>query len=316
MSDERGVLLMAYGSPDSDDQVEPYYTHIRGGRTPSPEAVRHLRERYQAVGGRTPLLDITEQVRAALEAHLAGGGDRQRVYIGMKHWHPFIADTLTRMASDGIRSITAIALAPHYSRISIGGYRKALDEGNVRLGNPFEIEMVDSWHRHPRFVALMASLVREAIDQFPSYERASVVTVFTAHSLPVRIREWDDPYERELTESATNVAAAAGLGEWQIAWQSAGATGEPWIGPDILDVLDELAARGVKAVLQVPIGFVSEHLEILFDVDIEAAGRATELGISFRRTRLPNASHAFIETLAALVREPSSALAGASIGAG
>jgi len=298
------VLLMAYGSPDSADEVEAYYTHIRGGRTPSPEAVEHLKERYALVGGRTPLLDTTEQVRVALETELVRDGSAERVYIGMKHWHPYIADTMARMAADGVRSIRAIALAPHYSRISIGGYRKALEEGNRKLGECFSIEMVESWHRHPGFIALIASLVREALDRFPAEQRASVMTVFTAHSLPLRIREWDDPYERELSESATAVAAAAGIGEWQIGWQSAGATGEPWIGPDILDVLTTLAERGVKSVLQVPIGFVSDHLEILYDIDYEAKTRAAELGLNFRRTALPNALPAFVRTIAAIAREP------------
>lgn len=301
---DRAVLLMAYGSPDSADQVESYYTHIRGGRTPSPEAVRQLKKRYAKVGGRTPLLDVTGQVRAALEAELSRAGTSERVYFGMKHWHPYIADTLERMAADGMRSIRAIALAPHYSRISIGGYQKAVEEGNRRLGEPFSVEVVQSWHRHPRFVALMASLVRDALERFPAEQRADVVTVFTAHSLPVRIREWDDPYERELSESAAAVAGAAGIGEWQVGWQSAGATGEPWIGPDILDVLTTLARRGVRSVLQVPVGFVSDHLEILYDIDIEAAARARGLGLAFRRTALPNASPAFIAALAALATEP------------
>ena len=304
MSGDAAVLLMAYGSPDSPDEVAPYYTHIRGGKTPSPEKIEHLQHRYAQVGGRTPLLRITEEVRAGLEQELARAGTPQRVYIGMKHWHPYIADTMEKMAQDGVRSIRAIALAPHYSRISIGGYRKALEEGNHKLGDPFSIEMVERWHHHPRFVALLASLVRDAVEQFSETDRASLVTVFTAHSLPERIRQWDDPYERELAASADAVARTAGVARWEVAWQSAGATGEPWIGPDILDVLGTLADRGVRAVLQVPIGFVSEHLEILFDIDIEAANRARELGLSFRRTELPNASPALIQTLASLARDP------------
>jgi protoporphyrin/coproporphyrin ferrochelatase len=299
-----GVLLMAYGTPETPDQVEAYFTHIRGGRVPSPESVAHLRHRYELVGGRTPLLAITEEARAALEVALnERPGPRYRVYAGMKHWHPFIADVLARMAADGIGRIVAVALAPHYSRISIGGYRKSVEEGAAALGDPFQISFVDSWHLQAEYLDLIADHIRAARSQFAPDELDGLMTVFSAHSLPERIRTWDDPYEAQLLASSAAVSERLGGIAWRFAWQSAGNTGEPWIGPDIVDYLETLHGEGVRAVLQVPIGFVADHLEIMYDLDYEAKNKATELGMTFHRTAMPNATPAFINTLAAVVTE-------------
>ena len=305
MTGRSAVLLMAYGTPDSLDAVGDYFTHIRGGRTPSPEAVANLRRRYEALGGRTPLLETTEDVARRLEASLAAGarpGAAPRVYVGMKHWHPFIAETMRRMAEDGVREITGLVLAPHYSRMSVGGYRKYVDEGNKALGEPFDIRFIDRWWNRPEFIEMMTALVRAGLAKFPESERGAVTVVFSAHSLPERIREWNDPYEAELSASADAVASSAGLPGWRWAWQSAGGSGEPWLGPDILEYLDELHAEGVRNVLQVPIGFVSDHLEVLYDIDVEAKGKAASLGMRLERTELPNASPALVHTLAAAVR--------------
>ena len=295
------MLLMAYGTPENPDQVEGYFTHIRGGRAPSAEAVESLKERYRRVGGRTPLLAITNEVAGKLERKLNTGVRRFRVYSGMKHWHPFIGDVMARMADDGVRRVVALALAPHYSRISIGGYRKAVDEAQAALGDPFDIEFVDWWHDSQRFRRMIAGLIGEAVGKFPAEARNEVIVVFSAHSLPERIREWDDPYERQLHGSSAAVAELAGVSEWRFSFQSAGHTGEPWLGPDILDYLNVLAREGKRYVLQVPIGFVSDHLEILYDIDIEAKERAAELGITLHRTELPNARNEFIEVLASEV---------------
>lgn len=298
-----GVLLMAYGSPETPDQVEAYFTHIRGGRVPSPESVAHLQHRYELVGGKTPLLAITEATRAALERQLNDGSDTAyRVYAGMKHWHPYIADVLAKMAADGIREFVAIALAPHYSRISIGGYRRAVEEGAAALGNPFaSITMVESWYLQPEYLDLMAEHIRAARAQFAPEGRDAILTVFSAHSLPERIRTWDDPYESQLLATSAAVAERLGLDDWRFAWQSEGNTGEPWIGPDIVDYLETLHDEGITTVLQVPIGFVAEHLEILFDIDYEAKNKARELGMRLERTAMPNATPGFIRTLAAIV---------------
>jgi ferrochelatase len=312
-----GVLLLAYGSPERPEEVEAYFTHIRGGRPPSPEAVEHLRERYRRVGGRTPLLQITEAVRDGLETELNRQQECQyRVYAAMKHWHPFTADVMAGMAADGIRRVIVVALAPHYSRISIGGYQRGVTEAQERLGAPFQVAFVEHWHLEPGFLELIADHVQSARHGFADTPDARLVTVFTAHSLPVRIREWHDPYEEQLLASSRAVAGRAQLTDWRFAWQSAGSTGEPWIGPDILEMLETLSAEGVTHVLQVPIGFVSDHLEILYDVDIEAAEKSSQLGLAFRRTALPNASPAFVRVLADIVertvREPVTTSAAAS----
>lgn len=303
---KRGVILMAYGTPETPDQVEEYFTHIRGGRKPSSESVARLQERYERIGGRTPLLDITRAVARKLEEALNKGADPSsevKVYIGMKHWHPYIADTLEQIVRDGITHLTAIVLAPHYSRMSVGGYHKALEEARQQLGSEIEITFVDRWHHQPEFVAMMSKFVSEALEKFERPVRQDVVVVFSAHSLPERIREWDDPYERELIESSRSVAQKAGLRNWRFAWQSEGETGEPWLGPDILDFLETLYGEGVRNVLQVPIGFVSDHLEIMWDIDIEAREKAEELGMILHRTSLPNDSPDFIDALAAVTRE-------------
>ncbi len=313
MATVRGVLLMAYGTPETPDQVEPYFTHIRGGRIPSPEAVKRLQDRYERVGGRTPLLDITRAVAAALEAKLnAESSDDDatyKVYIGMKHWHPYISETMRTIVADGVQELTAVALAPHYSRMSIGGYRKALDQAQDDFQSDIKINFVERWYDQAEFVSLMAELVGEGLEQFSEDDRANVTTVFSAHSLPVRIREWNDPYEQELLDSSAAVAQTLGISNWRFAWQSAGETGEPWLGPDILDFLDTLNAEGAKHVLQVPIGFVSDHLEIMWDIDVEAKTKATELGMLLHRTQLPNVNPLFVDTLAAVVNRAESVAA-------
>ena len=301
------VLLMAYGTPDTPEAVEPYYTHIRGGRPPSPEAVANLRARYERVGGTTPLLALTRAVQDRLAERFAADGEPRPVYIGMKHWHPYIAETVKLMSVDGVRRATAIVLAPHYSRISIGGYRKYLEQANAELATPVDVRIIERGGAEPEFIAMMAALVREGLAQF---DDSDVTLVFTAPSLPVRIREWQDPYESELLESSRLAAEAAGVTGWRFAWQSAGATGEPWIGPDILEYLGTLAAEGVRNVLQVPIGFVADHLEVLYDIDVEARDRAAELGVTLRRTQLPNADPRFIDVLAAVIRRAEAVPAG------
>lgn len=295
------ILLLAYGTPDTADEVEAYFTHIRGGRPPSADSLARLKARYALVGGRTPLLDITLRVCRALEEALrAGGAPGPRVYAGMKHWHPYIGDVVRSMSRDGVRRATAIVLAPHYSRISIGGYRAAVEAACSALDAPLDITIVESWHLQPEFLDMTAGLVSEALAAFPPDRRASVTTVFSAHSLPERIRAWGDPYEAQLLASSEAVARRAGLRDWRFAWQSAGETGEPWIGPDICDYLETLRDEGVRDVLSVSIGFLADHLEVLYDLDYEAARRAEALGLSWRRARMPNDSPALIRTLAAV----------------
>lgn len=296
---------MAYGTPESLAEVEPYYTHIRGGRPPAPEAVARLQKRYEVVGGRTPLLAITSEVSEKLEAVLnASSGDRKyRVYFGMKHWHPFIGDVIPVAERDGVSSLVAVALAPHYSRMSIGGYRSALDNAIAKLSRPLDVTFVENWHLHPEFIQLIAARVRNSLTKWPAETRDQVKLVFSAHSLPVKIREWNDPYEEQLLESCRAVSELAGHSNWCFAWQSAGHTGEPWLGPDILDVLERLNHEKVRDVLSVPIGFVSDHLEIQYDLDYQAANKAKEMGMTFVRTEMPNTDPAFVKLLASVVTQ-------------
>jgi ferrochelatase len=287
------VLLMAYGSPATLEEVEPYYTHIRGGRRPTPEQVEALRNRYRSIGGASPLLAITRAQAEALGARLG-----IPVYVGMKHWHPFIEETVERMHADGVARAVAIALAPHYSRISIGGYINAVEAAVARFGGP-QMAYVQSWHLHPLFIDAVVERVREARRRVDP----QAPVVFTAHSLPKRILEWGDPYVDQLVGTARTVANAAEVGRWSFAFQSASATGEPWLGPDILDVIREVHGTGVREVVVCPVGFVADHLEVLYDIDVEGRRLADTLGMRLIRTESLNASPPFIETLAAIARQ-------------
>jgi ferrochelatase len=299
-----GVFLLAYGTPESLDDVEPYFTHIRGGRKPSPEAVANLRERYRLVGGRTPLKDLTfataDKLQARLDAEAPG---RYRVYVGMKHWHPFIAETMPHIAADGVRDVVALVLAPHYSRMSVGGYRRYVDEANATLEQPLQMTFIERWHDHPGFRRLIADRIVAARAELPPDLRDQALILFSAHSLPERILSWNDPYPDELRESAAGIAGLLGLTDWRLCYQSAGMTGEPWLGPDILDYLEELHGEGVRAVVSAPFGFVADHLEVLWDIDREAQDKAAELGMELRRIRMPNADDEFVDVLVSLVRE-------------
>ena len=301
-NDRTGVLLLAYGSPETPDDVELYFRHIRGGRAPSAEAVENLRRRYELIGGRTPLRAITTETASALQMALdARAPGEYRTYVAMKHWHPFIGDVIPRIADDGVQRLIAVVLAPHYSRMSVGGYRQYVEDAIAKLGAPMDLTFVESWCLRPEFISLIAERIRDGLATFPELDRAETCVVFSAHSLPVRIRTWDDPYEAQLRASCDAVARAANHEHWRFAWQSAGHTGEPWLGPDIVDFLETLHAKGVRNVLSVPIGFVSDHLEVLFDIDHEAADKAKELGMTLRRTRMPNATPELIAVLDAIV---------------
>ena len=300
MTETTAVLLMAYGSPDSLDEVAPYYRDIRGGREPTEEQVAELTERYRKVGGRTPLLETTREVAAALQRRLdEAAGSPYRVYVGMKHWHPFIAATVRQIAADGAGRLIAVPMAPHYSQMSTGGYRGRVEQAIQSLSASMSLRFVDSWHENPRFIKVAADKVCEALEGFTAGDDVGVV--FTAHSLPRSILRLNDPYPRELNQSADAVAREAGVTSWRFAYQSASHTGQPWLGPDILESLAMLAGEGKTRVLVVPIGFVSDNLEILFDIDVEAKELAEELGVRLRRTQMLNVSPGFVEALADIV---------------
>ena len=289
---------MAYGTPESLSDIEPYYRDILGGRTPSPEAVANLTERYRAVGGGTPLLEVTRSVAHLLEGRLnRGGGEAAwRVYAGMKHWHPYISEAVERIVGDGVDELVALPLAPHYSRMSIAGYRDALTRGMEQAGSSIPARFVESWHANPLFTAFIAQRTRDALARLDAAPH-EVGVLFTAHSLPARIVDEGDPYPRELAESAASIAQAAGLVSWHLAYQSAARTGTPWLGPDIAESIERFAGEGTKDVLVVPFGFVCDHLEILFDIDIAAMQAAAGLGVRLSRIEMPNDSADFVETL-------------------
>lgn len=283
---ETAVVLMAYGSPERIDDVPDYYADIRGGRPIAPENLADLVERYRRLGieDSNPLNAITEATRAALEAELG-----MPVFTGMKHWTPRVAEAAEQALAAGARTVVGLVLAPHYSRMSIAGYRAQLEQA---LAGRAELQFVESWHDEPGFVALLADRVRGT----------DAHVVFTAHSLPARILADGDPYQDQLHETARLVAEEAGVDDWSFSYQSESPTGEPWLGPDILDHLADLHARGVEHVLVCPVGFVSDHLEIRWDIDTEAIDRARELGMRLERIEMPNDDPRFVSVLAALVR--------------
>jgi protoporphyrin/coproporphyrin ferrochelatase len=280
------VVLMAYGSPERLSDVPAYYADIRGGRPIAPEHLADLVERYRRLGieESSPLNAITEQTRAALEAELG-----LPVLTGMKHWTPRIADAAESALSAGAEQVAGLVLAPHYSALSIAGYREQLDRA---LDGRAELRFVDSWHDEPGFVELLAARVRGS----------DAHVVFTAHSLPARILEAGDPYRDQLLETSRLVAEAAGLDAWSFSFQSESPTGEPWLGPDILDHLESLHRQDVERVLVCPVGFVSDHLEIRWDLDVEAKEKAAGLGLQLERIEMPNADPAFVRTLARIVK--------------
>jgi ferrochelatase len=280
------VVLMAYGSPDRLEDVPAYYADIRGGRPIAPERLEELVERYRSLGIETsnPLNEITEETRARLEGVLG-----VPVFTGMRHWTPRIADAAERALATGAGLVVGLVLAPHFSTMSIGPYRRLLE---AALAGRAELAFVERWGAEPGFVELLADRL----------QGTDAHVVFTAHSLPERIVAEGDPYRDELLETSRLVADAAGVDAWSFSFQSASPTGEPWLGPDILDHLGELAGRGVEQVLVCPVGFVSDHLEIRWDIDTAAQERARELGLRLARIEMPNADPAFVEVLAGLVR--------------
>ena len=279
------VVLMAYGSPERLDDVPAYYADIRGGRPISPENLEDLVSRYRRLGieESNPLNAITEETRAGLQDRLG-----LAVFTGMKHWAPHIAEAADAAVGTGVDTVVGLVLAPHYSALSIAGYRDQLAQA---LDNRAELLFVDSWHDDPGFIDFLAHRIR-GTDRH---------VVFTAHSLPARILELGDPYRDQLLETSALVAEEAGVTDWSFSFQSESPTGEPWLGPDILDHLEALHAAGTDRVLVCPVGFVSDHLEIRWDIDIEAQEKAAELGMEVSRITMPNADPDFVDILAEIV---------------
>ncbi|MFD0674192.1 ferrochelatase [Cohnella sp. GCM10027633] len=302
-----GVLVMSYGTPESLDGVEAYYTHIRRGHPPTAEQLEDLTSRYRAiVGGVFPLRENTNRQVAALQRtldELAGEG-KFVCYQGLKHAAPFIEDGVAAMAADGIKSAVGIVLTPHYSIMSVGGYMKRAKEEAEKHGIAFAT--IEEYHLHPELIDALSKRVTEGLERLGDANGEAMV-LFSAHSLPEKILEMNDPYPEQLLATSRAVAQAAGVGKWQFTWQSAGQTGQPWLGPDILETIERLGQEGVKAMLVAPVGFVSDHLEVLYDIDIEAKRFASERGVKLERIRMlnddPQYMAAMAESVLAAARE-------------
>lgn len=302
MKSKIGVLVMSYGTPESLEGIEAYYTHIRRGNAPSPEQLQDLVGRYEAiVGGVFPLRENTNQQVSELQATLNQNQEQSEIefvcYQGLKHAAPFIEDGVEQMAKDGIKRAVGIVLAPHYSVMSVGTYIKRAQEKATELG--VEMSFVHSYHLHPKLIKALSQRVSAKLDQFEEAgaNREDVRVLFSAHSLPKRIIEMGDPYPDQLLETSRAIAEQTGVTSWQFSWQSAGRTAEPWLGPDILDTLQELSTEQVENVLVAPVGFVSDHLEVLYDLDIEAQAISKELDMRLMRIDSLNSDPLYMETL-------------------
>lgn len=304
-----GVLLMAYGSPSGPEDLEEFYTSVRGGRRPSPEMLRGLGERYRAIGGRSPLPEITRRQAAALQARL----DRDapgcfRVYAGMRHSPPFIAETVAAMAADGITTGVGLALTPHYSSVGAGAYIAAAEA--ARESTPaLSLRYVERWGNHPRFLDAVADRLGDALATLGNKERETARVVFTAHSIPEQALAEGDPYTEELQRTCQGVADRSGIQDWILAYQSAGRTAGPWLKPNVHEVILGIQGSGAQTVVVCPVGFISDHLEILYDIDIECRGLAASAGLRLLRAASLNDSQLLIEALADLAREAAASFA-------
>lgn len=295
-----GVFVMAYGGPNSLDEVEPYLMDVRGGRLTAPEIIHEVRERYREIGGRSPILERTRAQAAALEAALNADGPIFKAFVGMRHWRPYIKEALAEMATAGITRAVGLVMAPHYSHMSVGAYFKKVEAAQ----SPVEMARIERWHLLPGYLDALVDRVRAALEKFPAEVRATVPIIFTAHSLPQRILEWGDPYPDELRATVAAVMERLDprppTGEF--AFQSAAMTPDPWLGPDAGEVIARLAREGHKRILITPIGFVCEHVEILFDVDIAFKRQAESLGVQLERIEMLNTAPPMMAGLADLVR--------------
>ena len=296
-----GMLVMAYGGPESLDEIPGYLADIRSGRPTPRHVLEEITTNYRAIGGRSPLLEVSRRQVDALAERL---GDDYRCYLGMRHWSPWIEEVVGEMVDDGVTHAVGLVLAPHFSAMSVARYQQSVADGLDLYRGRIEFEHVASYHDVPGLVEAFAARVAEGLARWPEAERNRVHVVFSAHSLPERVLATGDPYAEQCLETARLVAARAGLPaeRWSWSFQSAGRTPEQWAGPDLPDHLEELAAREVRDVVVVPVGFVSDHVELLFDVDVQAARVAEGLGIRLERPPALNDDPVFVEALAKLVR--------------
>jgi len=300
-----GVLMMAYGGPNTLDDVEPYLADIRHGRPTPPELLAEITERYRLIGGKSRILEITNAQARGVEQRLnenASDGVTFRTYVGMRHWHPYIAEVVPQMLADGVEEIVAIVMAPHFSRMSVGAYLGKLNKALIEQGADIPVIPVESWKDEPAFIDAISRRIEDTRQRFSEDIREDVPLLFTAHSLPARILESGDPYPTELQTSVDLVVSKLQPRNWRWAFQSQGASSEPWLGPTVEDTLAEMAEQGFKNVLFVPIGFVCDHVEVLFDIDIEHREQAEELGMRLERIDMLNDDPGLIEAVSNAVQ--------------
>ena len=302
MSD-RAILMMAYGSPDSLDDMEAYLSDIRGGRPMSPEFVAEFKGRYAQIGGKSPLNEHTFAQAEKTEEVLRDRGHGCKVYVGMRHWAPWIEDTIRQMQDDGVTEAVGIVMAPHYSSMSVGRYWKKVEEAQEAVGSSIEFIHVDSWCRQEKLLDAQEARVRAALSKFEPEARERVKIIFSAHSLPARLLKMGDPYDDEFRENARSLACRLGEVDWMSCYQSAAHTGEPWLGPQIEEVVTDLGKQGYKQILAAPIGFVCDHVEILYDIDIGVQKIAAEQGIAAERIESMNCDPVFLEAVADALEE-------------
>ncbi|WP_438319023.1 ferrochelatase [Sporosarcina sp. FA9] len=304
MKKKIGLLVMAYGTPNKEEDILPYYTHIRRGRPPAPEQLENLQERYAAIGGISPLAKITEKQANALCERLNTAQDDAEyiVYIGLKHIAPFIEDAIQQMNEDGIKEVVSIVLAPHFSTFSVKSYNGRAKEEADKYG--MTITSVESWYKQPKFLAYWTDKIKGSFENMSDAERENACLIVSAHSLPEKIIANGDPYADQLHETAELVAAAAGVTNYEVGWQSEGQTGEPWLGPDVQDLTRSLhKEKGYTTFVYTPLGFVSDHLEVLYDNDYECKVVCDEIGASYYRPAMPNTDPLFINAMVDAVLE-------------
>lgn len=293
-----GLLVMAYGTPYKEEDIESYYTHIRRGRPPAQEQLEDLQNRYAAIGGISPLARITEDQANALGNRLNEVQDaiEFKVYVGLKHITPFIEDAVQEMHNDGITEAASIVLAPHFSTFSVKSYNGRAKEEAAKYG--IKIASVESWYNEPKFIQFWVDKVRGTYDGMSEEERAGACLIVSAHSLPEKIIAAGDPYPEQLQETADLIAAAAGIENYEVGWQSEGQTPDPWLGPDVQDLTRNLFnEKGYKTFVYIPVGFVSDHLEVLYDNDYECKVVCDEVGANYYRPEMPNTDPLFINAM-------------------
>lgn len=303
------VLLMAMGGPDCLENVEPFLLDVRGGRPTPPELVEEIRERYRETGGKSPAVGITQEVARRLEGQLNESGDgRYRVYVGLRHWHPFIKETYAELVKESPEQIVGVCMAPQQSSLSTGAYRKKVEEARAGLADQTSVTYVGSWNRHPKLIAAIVERIRQGLEKFPADVRATVPVLFTAHSLPERIVAMKDPYPDEVKGTVAAVTDALGHQPAYFAYQSQGRSSEPWLGPTVEGMLETIQQAGYRHVLVAPIGFICDHVETLFDIDIELKQFAVKLGLQLERMAMLNDAPSLIETLREIVTAHESSL--------